>query len=49
MTNTMATATPEEIQEIYEQETEYTTPQEEFEDSYPDIVEAGNASDDDDE
>ena len=44
----MATPTAEEIQEFWEEETEHTTPQEDFEDNYPDIVEAGNNSDDDD-
>ena len=43
----MAQASPEEIQEVYEQETEYTTVQEDLEDNYPDIVEIGNAEDDD--
>ena len=44
---TMATPTSEEIQEIWEEETEYTTPQEQFEDDYPEIVEIGNETDDD--
>lgn len=41
----MATPTPEEIQEFYQEETEYETTQEAFETDYPDIVEAGNAND----
>lgn len=43
----MATPTPEEIEEVYKEETEYTTPQEQLEDDYPEIVEIGNESDDD--
>ena len=39
----MAQPTSEEIQAFYEEETEYTTVQEDFEDNYADIVEAGNA------
>ena len=46
---TMATPTAEELREFYNEETEYTTPQDDFEDTYPDIVEAGNNGDDDDE
>lgn len=45
----MATPTAEELDETYKEETEYTTPQDDFEDNYPDIVEAGNNSDEDDE
>ena len=45
----MATPTSEEIQEIWEEETKYTTPQEQLEDDYPEIVEIGNSSDDDDD
>ena len=43
----MATPTSEELQEFYQEETEYTTPQEQLEDDYVDIVEIGNSSDDD--
>lgn len=43
----MATPTPEEIQQSWEEETEYTTPQEDLEDTYADIVEAGNNDDSD--
>ncbi len=45
----MATFTPEEFEEFYIEETEYTTSQDDFEENYPGIVEAGNNGDDDDE
>ena len=43
----MPTPSAEEIQEFYQEETEYQDSQDSFEDAYCDAVEAGNASDDD--
>lgn len=45
----MSIPTAEELDEFYKEEIEYTMPQDDLEENYPDIVEAGNNSDDDDE
>ena len=43
----MATPTPEEIEEFYNEETEYQDPQDAFEDAYVEAVITGNEEDDD--
>lgn len=42
------TPTSEEIQDFYNEETEYQDVQDTFEETYVDAVEIGNANDDDD-
>lgn len=41
----MATPTHEEMDEFYKEETEYQTPQDKFEEDYPEIVTIGNEED----
>ena len=45
----MATPTSEEIQEIYQEETEYTTHDDTLAEAYTQAVEDGNAEDTDDD
>lgn len=45
----MATVTEEELQEFYQEETEYQDSQDALEEAYVEAVIEGNANDDDDE